>query len=104
MFARRRHQHEEWRRLMLAVQDGEPASFARLLDAAAPFLRSVARRRLDRRRDAERAAQQAMLTIHRLRRAYDPDRPIAPWLSAIVEAEAQALSDFGPLTKGLPRT
>ena len=73
---------------MIAAQNGEAGSYARLLDATLPFLRRVAARRLGRPRDAERAAQQALLTIHSLRRSYDPCRPIAPWLAAIAEAEA----------------
>jgi len=77
---------------MLAAQHGEAASYARLLDSAAPFLRAAAVGRLGKVRDAERAVQQAMLTIHRLRHAYDPRRPIGPWLTAIVEAESLRLS------------
>jgi hypothetical protein len=76
----------EWSRLLIAAQSGEPASFARLLEGATPYLRRVARRRLHRAREAERAVQQALITIHRLRRSYDPALPIAAWLASIVEA------------------
>lgn len=91
MPARPSQQHLEWSQLMLAAQNGEAASYARLLTATTPFLRDVAERRLGKIRDAERAVQQALLTIHRLRHTYDPRRPIGPWLTAIVEAEARRL-------------
>jgi hypothetical protein len=101
--------HQEWSRLLLAAQNGEAASFARLLNAATPFLRVVARGRLGKASDAERAVQQALLTIHGLRRTYDPSVPIGPWLAAIVEAEARRLAPqpnagaFGVLAAQLRR-
>ncbi len=77
---------------MTAAQNGEAGSYARLLAATTPFLRTIAERRLGNVRDAERAVQQALLTIHRLRHTYDPRQPIAPWLSAITDAEATRMS------------
>ncbi len=82
-------QDHEWRRLMMAAQTGEAGSYARLIGAVTPFLRSVAKRRLGKIRNAERAAQQALITAYSRRRAYDPTRPIGPWLKDIVDAEAQ---------------
>ena len=82
-------QDQEWRRLMMAAQTGEATSFARLIRSVTPFLRSVARRRLRKVKLAERAAQFALVTIHGQRHAYDPARPITPWLTSIAEAEAQ---------------
>ena len=82
-------QDQEWRRLMIATQTGEASSFAQLIRAVTPFLRSVARRRLRKGAQAERAAQYALVTIHGQRHAYDPTGPITPWLTSIAEAEAQ---------------
>ena len=85
-------QDQEWRSLMMAAQTGEAGSYARLIGAVTPFLRSVALRRLGKVRNAERAAQQALVTAYSRRRAYDPTRPIGPWLKDIVDAEAQRFS------------
>ena len=80
---------QEWRRLMIGTQTGEASSFAQLIRAVTPFLRSVARKRLRKPNQAERAAQSALVTIHGQRHAYDPKSPIVPWLKSIAEAEAQ---------------
>ena len=85
----------EWRRLMMAAQTGEAKSYAELMGAVTPFLRSVALGRLGKGRNAERAAQLALVTIHGQRHAYDPSGPIAPWLRDITEAEARSFSPRG---------
>src|SRR5690606_26216717 len=66
-------------------QAGDARAYETLLRAALPLLRAVARRRIRDEHEAEDAVQDALLTIHRLRHAYDPSRPIRPWLAAICE-------------------
>lgn len=73
---------------MAAAQAGDAAAYDRLLRAALPMLRSLARRRIRDAAEAEDAVQDALLTIHRLRAAYDPARPIRPWLAAILDRRA----------------
>ncbi|MBL6454150.1 sigma-70 family RNA polymerase sigma factor [Belnapia sp. T6] len=78
----------EWEGWMAAAQAGDAAAYDRLLRAALPLLRAVARRRIINAAEAEDAVQDALLTIHRLRHSYEPARPIRPWLVAICERRA----------------
>lgn len=73
---------EEW---MLAAQAGDACAYDRLLRAALPMLRAIARRRIAYAAEAEDAVQDTLLTLHRLRHGWDPARPIRPWLAAICE-------------------
>jgi len=72
----------EWEALMLAAQGGDSRAYDRLLRAILPLLRGVARRRINDPAEAEDAVQDALLTIHQLRHAYDATRPLRPWLIA----------------------
>jgi RNA polymerase sigma-70 factor (ECF subfamily) len=78
----------EWADWMRAANAGDAAAYQRLLKALAPTLRSIARRGLARagRSDAEAedVVQEALLAIHLKRHTWDADRPIGPWLQAIV--------------------
>lgn len=73
---------------MVAAQAGDARAYDALLRAALPLLRGVARRRIRDPAEAEDAVQDALLTIHQLRHAYDPSRPIRPWMIAICERRA----------------
>jgi RNA polymerase sigma-70 factor, ECF subfamily len=78
----------EWEAWMVAAQAGDARAYDRLLRAALPFLRSIARRRIADPAEAEDAVQDALLTVHQLRASYEPGRPIRPWLAAIAERRA----------------
>src|SRR3954464_9560963 len=78
----------EWEAWMVAAQAGDARAYDALLRAALPLLRGIARRRIRDAAEAEDAVQDALLTIHQLRHAYDPARPIRPWLVAICERRA----------------
>jgi RNA polymerase sigma-70 factor, ECF subfamily len=73
---------------MAAAQAGDAAAYDRLLRAILPLLRGVARRRIADAAEAEDAVQDALVTIHQLRHAYDATRPLRPWLVAITERRA----------------
>ncbi len=73
---------------MAAAQAGDARAYDRLLRAALPLLRAVARRRINDFAEAEDAVQDALVTIHQLRHVYDPERPIRPWFIAIAERRA----------------
>lgn len=75
---------QQWPALMRRAQDGDRAAYAELLAAVLPWLRALARRAL--RDEAEDAVQDILLTLHRVRHTYDPDRPFRPWLLAIARA------------------
>jgi RNA polymerase sigma-70 factor (ECF subfamily) len=73
----------DWSQLMAKAQGGDAASYRMLLEAIAPYLRALAARRHRDQRDIEDAVQDILLTVHQIRRTYDPARPFGPWLVAI---------------------
>ncbi len=81
--AERCGQRLEWSGLMASAQAGDRQAYRRLLEAVAPYLRSLALRRLNDRSDAEDVVQDILLTVHSIRHTYDPKRPFGPWLVAI---------------------
>jgi len=76
---------ERWRRLMKAAQDGDRAAYDSLLREVIPFIRALAARQNRANRWAEDAVQEVLLTIHRVRHTYDPNRPFKPWLATITQ-------------------
>lgn len=73
----------DWSILMARAQDGDGVAYRRLLEDITPYLRSLAARRHRDPCDIEDAVQDVLLTIHSIRKTYDPTRPFAPWLVAI---------------------
>jgi RNA polymerase sigma factor (sigma-70 family) len=73
----------DWSIYMARAQDGDRAAYRRLLEQIAPYLRSLAARRMRNSGDVEDAVQDALLTVHAVRHTYDPARPFGPWLVAI---------------------
>ncbi len=74
---------KDWSALMAAAQDGDAKAYAELLGAITPYLRVVARRAGLSPEEIEDGIQDILLTIHSIRRSYDPQRPFAPWLLAV---------------------
>src|SRR5580658_11152844 len=72
-----------WSQLMRAAQSGERTAYERLLRDVTPFIRSIVRRHCNNSADIEEMVQDTLLTVHRVRQTYDPDRPFGPWLAAI---------------------
>jgi RNA polymerase sigma factor (sigma-70 family) len=72
-----------WSQLMRAAQGGDQRAYERLLREITPIVRAVARRLCSERRELEEIVQETLLTVHRVRHTYDPERPFAPWLTAI---------------------
>ena len=68
---------------MRAAQDGDRRAYERLLREVIPVVRAVARRVCAERCDLEEIVQDTLLTVHRVRHTYDPERPFTPWLTAI---------------------
>jgi RNA polymerase sigma-70 factor (ECF subfamily) len=76
---------ESWGRLMAEAQAGDQASYQTLLRGLLPYLRGYARRHLRGGDAAEDLVQDVLLTLHRIRHTYDPQRPFLPWLSVIAK-------------------
>ena len=73
----------DWAALMARAQGGDSGAYRSLLAAIVPYLRKLTAHSLRGRHDAEDAVQDILLTIHTIRRTYDPARPFKPWLKAI---------------------
>jgi RNA polymerase sigma-70 factor, ECF subfamily len=74
---------QAWSQLMRAAQAGDRAAYSRLLREITPFIRSMLRRHCSHAQDIEEMVQDTLLTLHRVRQTYDPDRPFSPWLASI---------------------
>ncbi len=73
----------DWSILMARAQGGDRDAYRRLLEAIAPYLRSLALRHHRNPSDVEDAVQDILLTLHAIRHTYDPARPFTPWLATI---------------------
>ena len=76
-------QEAAWARLMCAAQQGDAAGYEQLLRGITPFIRSLARRYCRNPQLAEDVVQDVLLTVHRVRHTWSPQRPFSPWLAAI---------------------
>ena len=81
--SRSQQQEAEWVLLMRSAQGGDAACYERLLRAITPFIRSLTRRYCRDPQLAEDVVQDVLLTVHRIRHTWDPQRPFSPWLAAI---------------------
>lgn len=78
-------EEEEWGSLMRAAQDGDSASYARLLSEITPVIRAAVRRRWSAQAvEVEDIVQEVLTSVHTSRQTYDPKLPFLPWLRAIV--------------------
>jgi RNA polymerase sigma-70 factor (ECF subfamily) len=74
---------ERWSGMMAAAQRGDADAYRKLLEQIMPLVRGMVRSRIGDRVAAEDVVQNVMLSIHRARHTYRPERPFKPWLSAI---------------------
>jgi RNA polymerase sigma-70 factor, ECF subfamily len=74
-----------WSQWMTAAQAGDRTAYERLLRDVVPFIRALASRRHRQPDLIEDVVQDVLLTVHRVRQTYDPQRPFRRWLGAIVE-------------------
>ena len=81
----RQQQQQEaaWVQLMRAAQAGDARCYEQLLRAVTPFIRNLARRYCRQPDLAEDVVQDVLLTVHRIRHTWDPNRPFSPWLASI---------------------
>jgi RNA polymerase sigma-70 factor (ECF subfamily) len=72
-----------WGRWMAAAQEGDATAYETLLREIAPALRVFVRMRVREDSAAEDVVQNVLLSLHRARHTYRPERPFGPWLRAI---------------------
>ena len=69
----------DWAQWMRAAQGGDREAYERLLRELLPLLRSYLRRRVGDPSAAEDLVQDVLLSIHRARHTYRPERAFGPW-------------------------
>ena len=72
--------------LMTAAQQGDQDAYRQLLEGIQPIVYGYVRRRLRSHETAEDVSQEVLMTVHRVRHTYDPDRPFELWLFAIARS------------------
>ena len=77
-----------WSALMVAAQSGDGVSYQALLRGCIPIIKAIARRRGIAADRIDDVVQDVLLTIHRARQTYDPNRSFTAWLSVIAERRA----------------
>ncbi len=76
-------QWQHWARLMARVQEGDGDAYERLLSEISPLLFAYVRRRVFNPQQVEDVYQEVLLTFHKARHTYQPDRPLGPWFFAV---------------------
>jgi len=80
--------NRRWTLLMAAAQAGDRTSYETLLHECIPFIKAVARRQGVPQETLDDVVQETLLTIHRARQTYDPNRSFAAWLRVIAQRRA----------------
>jgi RNA polymerase sigma factor (sigma-70 family) len=73
---------------MVAAQAGDRAAYETLLRDCIPFIKRVARYQGVRLDFIDDVVQETLLTVHRARQTYDPNRSFAAWLRTIAQRRA----------------
>jgi RNA polymerase sigma-70 factor (ECF subfamily) len=74
---------QRWSEMMAAAQTGDGEVYRTLLEEIMPGLRAMVRARVFDPAAAEDVVQNVLLSLHRARHTYRPERPFRPWLNAI---------------------
>ncbi len=80
------HDPATWSELMARAQAGDKAAYALLLRELSPLISRYVGRRIFNPATTEEVVQEILITIHRVRHTYDPERPLMPWVYAIASA------------------
>jgi RNA polymerase sigma factor (sigma-70 family) len=75
---------DPWGRAMAAAQQGDERAYRRLLEELLPAIRRQVRAKVSEVAEAEDIVQNALISIHRGRHTYQPERPFGPWMRTIV--------------------
>ena len=78
---------DRWRVFMIAAQNGDGAAYEKLLVDVIPMLRGIVRAKVWDHDSAEDVVQNILLSIHRARHTYRPERPFLPWLRAVARIQ-----------------
>jgi len=70
-------------KLMIAIQNGDGKAYETLLNGIGPVIFRIVRRYVGNDHQAEEVYQTVLLTLHKARHTYDPERPFQPWVYSI---------------------
>ncbi|MFT4569737.1 MAG: RNA polymerase sigma-70 factor (ECF subfamily) [Hyphomicrobiaceae bacterium] len=82
----RKHRCVDYTALMRATQAGDQDAYRELLQAVQPMLFGYLRKRLRSPEAAEDVSQEVLLTMHRVRHTFEPNRPFEPWFFSIARS------------------
>ena len=86
----------QWSNWMKAAQSGDRLAYDRLLRDLVPYVRAIAFRHHHAPDRVDDVVQDVLLTIHRVRHAYDPSRSFRHWLASIARRRSiDALRSHG---------
>jgi RNA polymerase sigma factor (sigma-70 family) len=68
---------------MVKVQQGDTAAYEQLLNELGPVLLGYVRKRVFNADMVPDVYQEVLLTFHKARHSYEPDRPFGPWLFTV---------------------
>ncbi len=74
---------ERWSEWMAAAQEGDAGAYECLLKGILPPIRALVGRRLGDPSGVDDVVQNVLLSIHRARHTFRPERPFGPWMRAI---------------------
>ncbi len=74
---------DHWGAAMARAQNGDAEAYAKLLHEILPFTRAYVSSRLRDAATVDDVVQNVLMSIHRARHTYRPERPFVAWLRAI---------------------
>lgn len=78
----------QWSEWMAAAQTGDSRAYDCLLRGCLPFIAQVARGQRVPADRVDDVVQDVLMTVHRARHTYDPDRSFTAWLRVIAQRRA----------------
>lgn len=75
---------QAWAGLMKLTQEGDVEAYARLLSEISPLVFGYVRKRVFDPANVDDVYQDVLMTLHKARHTYQPDRELSPWLFAVM--------------------
>lgn len=76
---------DELSELLLLSQNGDKGAYTRFLGEVSELLKKFLLRRMENSELTEDVLQDTLLSVHRARHTFHPEKPLGPWLYAICE-------------------
>lgn len=80
----RQQREAHWKELFLRSQRGDRQAYRELLNQIGNFSRSQLTRTHRNEQQIEDICQDILISVHKARHTYDPNRPFLPWVIAII--------------------